>query len=636
MFTSYRKIITSLVFLHTSLLFSTLSGQTTAPASAGDTSRLQFYLDSVPKINQTDPKRGIALAEEGIRLAEARGDGHTASRLQLYKAVGLDIAGESQSAIDLLQTTKPVFLELGDTTRAADCDVNTGIAYYYRGELDQALSFYLQAYEAYHRIGNAYGLSRLLNNIGIIYRIQDKYPEAVEIYEEALNIKRTEKDSIGLAATFQNLGLLYSYQEKDEQSLHHLEEAVKVYQQLDEPREVASCYTSIGDALINLGRLPEAEERLSTAWDYFRNFPEDEYYSYTLQLLGEIALQKSDFARAHDYFEQGRSGIDGGEKKELLRLFLEKSAEANYGLGNYRQAYDDLKAAAAWQDSLTQEKRLELEKEMEARFEVAQREKDLEISQLALAKQQQERRYMLILLGIAVLVIGGVLYFLYTKNKTNRLLEKKNAIIEEALGEKELLLREIHHRVKNNLQFIASLLSLQSRHVTDDRALSVLQQSRSRVQSMSLLHQDLYKGENEVAVEAQTYLSRLIETIFSTQNIREDRIELKQEIAPLRLDVDTAIPLGLILNELVCNALKHAFSATKTGKLSVRLVPQEEHLLVEVADNGPGIAEEEWQNTDSFGYKLIQLLMEKLQASLNIYNKNGATVQLIIRQYQLL
>ena len=139
-------------------------------------------------------------------------------------------------------------------------------------------------------------------------------------------------------------------------------------------------------------------------------------------------------------------------------------------------------------------------------------------------------------------------------------IEQKNSIISKALDEKEILLKEIHHRVKNNLHFISALLGLQTDHVSDQVALDALQEGQDRVQSMALIHQDLYQRDDLTSVNVKDYFIKLTEGLFDSYNIHTDDITLQLDIANLDLDVDTVVPIGLIVNELVSNCLKYAFS----------------------------------------------------------------------------
>ena len=212
----------------------------------------------------------------------------------------------------------------------------------------------------------------------------------------------------------------------------------------------------------------------------------------------------------------------------------------------------------------------------------------------------------------------------------------KNAIISKALKEKETLLREIHHRVKNNLQFISSLLGLQSDNIEDQVALGALQEGQDRVQSMALIHQNLYQEENLTGVDMHDYFNKLIQGLFDSYNIHDDRIQLELNIEDINLDVDTVIPMGLIVNELITNSLKYAFPEGHNGKITIQLKELDKALSLSISDDGVGISEIEKHNLgDSFGYKLIHAFTLQLDAEMSIERSAGTSVNFTIRNYQV-
>ena len=180
--------------------------------------------------------------------------------------------------------------------------------------------------------------------------------------------------------------------------------------------------------------------------------------------------------------------------------------------------------------------------------------------------------------------------------------ERKNAErqVRASLQEKEVLLREIHHRVKNNLQIISSLLNLQSKHIKDDHALNLLRDSQNRVRSMALIHQKLYDSHDLVRMDFSEYLRSLASALFSSYGVSSQSISLKLSVDSVRLDINTAVPCGLIINELISNSLKHAF-LTGQGAICVDLHPDDDDTVaLSVSDNGKGLPEDlDFRNTDS-------------------------------------
>lgn len=209
-------------------------------------------------------------------------------------------------------------------------------------------------------------------------------------------------------------------------------------------------------------------------------------------------------------------------------------------------------------------------------------------------------------------------------------LERTNAALQESLKEKEMLLREVHHRVKNNMQVISSLLALQTSYIKDRKVQEAFRDSQHRVKSMALVHEKLYRDESLEKVNVATYLHSLTQELFSSYGVQE-RVALELEVEDFSLNVDAAIPLGLIINELVSNALKHAFPEGKKGEIRVRFRPLGEDVELVVSDNGVGIPESiDFRRTDSLGLHLVTILVEDQLGGTIALNREGGTTFTIV------
>jgi PAS domain S-box-containing protein len=202
--------------------------------------------------------------------------------------------------------------------------------------------------------------------------------------------------------------------------------------------------------------------------------------------------------------------------------------------------------------------------------------------------------------------------------------------IKEALKEKEALLKEIHHRVKNNLQVISSLLNLQSRYIKDEQALEVLKNSQERVRTMALIHEKLYRSRGLSRIDFREYIQSLITYLFDSYSLQQEQVQLKMQIENVVLDIETAIPLGLIINELISNAFKHAFPGNRKGELLVNLEKSEDeehdhdcYTLI-VGDNGIGFPDGlDFRNSNSLGLELVFILVKQLRGVIDLEKENG-------------
>lgn len=214
--------------------------------------------------------------------------------------------------------------------------------------------------------------------------------------------------------------------------------------------------------------------------------------------------------------------------------------------------------------------------------------------------------------------------------KSEENLRKEFEISKNTLREKEVLLKEIQHRVKNNLQIILSLIALSKRNISDEKAKQILNDFQVRIKSMALIHEILYQSENFNSVDLSVYLKKLAENIFRSYQTQIKKIKLDVSIQSIILDLSRSINCGLILNELLTNALKYAFINMDNGILSIKVFKSNESIIhLEVKDNGVGnITQEEFENSDTLGFKLVRALTKQLEANLIFDSTNGIFIKI--------
>ncbi len=204
------------------------------------------------------------------------------------------------------------------------------------------------------------------------------------------------------------------------------------------------------------------------------------------------------------------------------------------------------------------------------------------------------------------------------------------AQIQASLREKEVLLQEIHHRVKNNLQVISSLLDLQSQQIEESAMLEVFRESQNRVKSMALVHEKLYQSKNFAKINFAEYTESLVKYLFKAYELQSGHITLKLYIDEVTLNIDTAIPCGLIINELVSNALKHAFPDNQSGTITISLHSDiNQNLTLIVKDDGVGLPMDwDFKNTKSLGLQLVKVLTKQLKGTIEIERTRGSQFRL--------
>jgi two-component sensor histidine kinase len=254
--------------------------------------------------------------------------------------------------------------------------------------------------------------------------------------------------------------------------------------------------------------------------------------------------------------------------------------------------------------------------------------------------------------GVAMLIIvAGFAFNGYRhKQRSNLQLQLKQAEInaqntslqklvhekDNLLDEKDWLLKEVHHRVKNNLQIVMSLLNTQSAFLKNNAALAAIRESQNRVQAIALIHQKLYSNSGVAYIDMSVYINELINYLADCYNPAERGVRFEQMIQPIRLDVAQAVPVGLILNEAITNAIKYAF-ADRRGEIKVNLQLAEETIMLTIADNGKGLpADFDIKQAHSLGMEMMKALSKQLGGYFKIENCGGAIITVEFKAEKIL
>ena len=512
--------------------------------------------------------------------------------------------------------------------------INLGVADYFKGNIGKALEPHIEAVEICRANGFDDKRAKLLNNIGIFYRQLKRYDEAIRIYEEGVALRQQLKDTAGVANIYFNMAAAYSYLEDYDNALATAGKSRSFYEYLDSKPDLLLCELSMGTALQKLGRLEEAKAYF-TKLDQMSDLQLAPYHTCLLALsLAELHIDESNFRAADEQLEKIRKILFDADYKDYQIKWFELKAEAMEGQGNIAATNKFLHEFIEASESKNEEESAAFRKEMETKY--LSQEKDHEIALLNADREVAEanlqiarQRNLGLLLGlIGLIMLAGLLIYFY------RRISKQKEALSKADAEKSTLLKEIHHRVKNNLQVISALLELQSKYLQDDGAKAALLSGQSRVSSMALIHRDLYQHDNLKGVNSKEYFDKLIDNITDTYLTGDQHIKISSEIQELYLDVDTMVPLGLVTNELIANALKHAFTAQQNGEIIVRLREGDDRLYLSVEDNGSGVIDLQSMKNKSFGFSLVESFAKKLQADLSVESGNGLKVSMVIQAYQ--
>jgi two-component system, sensor histidine kinase PdtaS len=368
-------------------------------------------------------------------------------------------------------------------------------------------------------------------------------------------------------------------------------------------------------------------------------------YLETYIEIGQLYVETGQYAKAKPYLNEywkvfGNQMSSAGKSHMNYMLFLADSAT-----GDYRSAIKHLSDYRGLAEFNLRQAQNEEVRRLEVQYGVKEKENALKIKDQHIVLLNQNYKFEEIKLkleknitigGILVLLtIIGLLYNQYrNKQKNNLIISQKNKQLQRLVQEKEWLLKEVHHRVKNNLHTVISLLEAQSAYLEND-ALKAIENSRNRIYTMSLIHQKLYQSDDVKTIDMAVYIPEMIQYLSDSFDIA-GQIHFRLKIAPLNLDVAYAIPLALIINEAVTNSIKYAFPGKSKGEISISLSDHEGQIKLKLADNGIGMNSNVINTEqDSLGLDLMKGLSKDINADISFDTDHGTTIIVIFKQEEL-
>ncbi len=441
------------------------------------------------------------------------------------------------------------------------------------GEYNVAIDYLKKAKRIYSESDSSGNQILTILNLGEAYRLAGYLDSAATCFQETLERNRTIKNDIVQGYSLGNLGMVYATQNKLEPARDNLKEAIAILKPLGDDYSTSVYLAELGGIYRKEGHGNLAEEKLLEA--------------YQMALSAGLKEQIRDFSRLLSDLYEGQENFD----KALW----------------YQRLYQ------VYQDSLVNRENIRKIEQIKAGYEIDKRETEIQL--LNLTNSNQKRTVLIMAIGLILLLSLAYLLFKVNKkiNKANVELSFQKEIISEREQEKALLLKELNHRVKNNLQMISSLLNLQGRELKDHPAQEAILMGRNRVEALSLVHRKLYQEGLETRIMLKEYVEELV---LGLCHGYDAPLQPDMEIVDTSVSVDIAVPIALIINETIVNALKYAYVDIENPKLSVVVRKVDQWLEIEIRDNGIGFTELEVAKNNSFGLKLMTSLIHQLEGSI--------------------
>ena len=494
---------------------------------------------------------------------------------------------------------------------------NQGSAYYLLENYEAALAAYFKSLALNKQTRNLRGQSSCLNNIGNVYLAGSHEAQAMQCYRQSLALDRQRGDSLGVGDSYVNLATASTALDTTQrQALAYYQRALALFRAAGNTAKATSALNNIADTYLDRRRYAAALPYLTQCLALNRRLGNVAQQAQNLQNLGHVQRGLGHWATAATYYRQ--SAEVGRAFPDIARNNLRFLAETHAQAGNYQAAYQDFRRFAARKDSAFGRASTDRINELETRFQTRQKEEQIQAQQLTIRRKNQLIYGALAAAALLLAFAGGLGHQMRQKNRANRALAAANHEIRQSVAEKEVLIQEIHHRVKNNLQLVSSLLSWQSSTLPHPELAAALAESQARIQSMALVHEHLYRNDNLAQISLNIYLAELLNSLHQSLNSTLRPVRFSTDLQPVVVEAKDAIPFGLLVNELVTNAYKHAFAGRPGGHLHISLValpPQ--GFRLRVADDGVGLPPAApTDKPKSLGMQLIKMLTKQLKATL--------------------
>lgn len=457
-------------------------------------------------------------------------------------------------------------------------------------------------------------LAALYRKLGYVYRNTNKHREAIEVYKKALAYSQLSNNLYDIATTSSNIGnILNSFKQFDSALVYHAK-TLEAAHSGNFKDVIARTYIQIIISYNGLKHYPKAFEAVADMQPYLTLAdvtPLTKGLCYTTIAKLDMRHGTPQHALASRYLDSMKRlmtttspGKDNLIDYYLNRALLEFSV----------QHYDSASAALERYDELKKLRDDEIisghAQELDARYETGK--KDTQIKDLD--QQNRLRKKLLVISLSASCIFLALLFWVWQQNKK----------IKKQEGHLNYLMKELHHRVKNNLQIVSSLLNLQSAKIEDPMAQKALMEGQHRIEAMSLIHQKLYQTKTSSRVNIQEFITELAENLMHAYGYKAHHFNLKLQVDVKELEADIAIPVGLILNEVVTNAFKYAYANVNDPALYITMKEGDQKLQLTIADNGRELTEKAWKQSASFGRQLIQSLTMQLEGFMELKCDHGS------------
>ncbi len=523
------------------------------------------------------------------------------------------------------------------TSNVGDMYAHLTASYGRLGNYDMSLEYAFKVLDIYEKDSSKkIQKSNSYNNIAQIYLLSDRKEDIIlslEYSKKSLKISTENNFFFSKANALNNMAAAFMDLKKTNEAEHNALRAIelsKTHNLMDPLRRGYSILANLYYGKKDYDKAIIYNEKILEVSN-----AENDLYGQSVGYIGagKAYLKQKNNNKARNYLNRGKSlaiqlGATNEIKNSYKYLYKLDSAE-----NKFNSAFKNIKIYYQYNNSIFSKQKDENIKELEIKYQTKIKDQEIElltkenILQSALTKQEKRQKQYFLIGGLVLLLMSGFTYNRYRVNKRNlTIIKSQKDDIEEKNKENELLIKEIHHRVKNNLQIILSLLNSQLNALPEKNvdAENIILDSKNRIESISLIHQNLYQSNNFLEVETQLYFEDLLNSIIQSHTDVYKDVLVEKKIDNCVIKIPLAVPLGLIINEIIVNAFKHAFDNTIKPEIKFAFNKDNDMYNIMVQDNGKGWSGEV-ENKKSFGMQLIKGLLNQLHGKLDVQGSNGTS-----------
>lgn len=597
--------------------------------------------------NTTDPRMAMFYGKKALHLAIKKNDRYRGAKA--YSGIGVVhyFKGEYAEAFQYFRKSLEIRKKINDRKGIASSNINIGLIYDIKGDYSKAIQHFLKSLKIQEDINDYSGISKTLSNIGLVYFKQDPayYKKALGYFKKGLQIKKKLEDKKGIAFTLNKIGSIYYETSKNvndtslskkyqDTALLSFEKALMIRSQIKDKKGVAYTLMNIGNMYAEKQEYDKALGNYLNSLSIHKELEDNAGIVNALYNIAFMHASRGNLQKAlKNYKESLRLAISIDNKEWIMQNFIDL-AKLKYKMGNYQEAYDFLTKYSNLKDTIFSLKTNKQIAEFETGYKIEKKEEKI----VNLQKENNLKRtiikknkIIIYFLIAAILLVVTLSIFIFRSFKQKQKL-KQLETLKKTLYEKEILIKEIHHRVKNNLQVIVSLINMQENEVDNPLLSNKLNSLKERVRTMAMVHEDLYDHKNYDRIEFGSFIKKMVSNICSAYNMGE-KIKTEMHVEQVYLNINIAIPLGMVINELISNTLEHAFNGTiEKPKLMVHFYKEKNSCNILIKDNGKGFQDKmSMEQLGSMGLKLVHILIkDQLEGELHYNYKSGSEFHITV------